>query len=332
MKIIKINTQSNQPKYKQIVLSVEMAIAEKRLNKEDRLPSVNKVCLEFSISRDTVLLAYEELKKRGIIYAVLGKGYYVKSVEFTLEQRVFLLFDELNSFKEVLYNAFLENSNKNFQVDIFFHHFNLEMFKKLINESKGNYAKYIIMPSNLEGTAEYIKTLPPNDTYILDQTNDYLNDYPSVHQDFAADMYSALMSGKVQLKKYAELIFVFPGKKEPFGMVKGFKKFCNENKVAFSIISTFDSVAIKMNTLFIVVNDEHLVKVIEQAKRQQLALGTDYGIISYNDTSLKKVVENGITTISTDFEAMGKILADMINNNIKKQVKNKSQLIIRNSL
>lgn len=206
------------------------------------------------------------------------------------------------------------------------------MFKKLIAESKGNYAKYIIMPSNLEGTAAYIKTLPPNDTYILDQTNEDLKDYPSVHQDFEADMYNALMSGIVPLKKYAELIFVFPGKKEPYGMVLGFEKFCRESKVAFSIVSTFESDTIKTNTLFIVINDDHLVKVIEQAKRQQLALGTDYGIISYNDTSLKKVVENGITTISTDFVAMGKILAEMINSTSKKQVKNKSQLIIRNSL
>ena len=99
MKIISINPQSNQPKYKQIVLSVEIAIAEKRLQRNDKLPSVNKVSLEFSISRDTVLLAYEELKKRGIIYAILGKGYYVKSVEVSFEQRIFLLFDELNAFK-----------------------------------------------------------------------------------------------------------------------------------------------------------------------------------------------------------------------------------------
>ena len=53
MKIININNQSAQPKYKQIVLSIEMAIAEKRLKREDKLPSVNKVSLEFSISRDT---------------------------------------------------------------------------------------------------------------------------------------------------------------------------------------------------------------------------------------------------------------------------------------
>ena len=41
------------------------------------------------------------------------------------------------------------------------------------------------------------------------------------------------------------------------------------------------------------------------------------GIISYNETPLKKVVENGITTISTDFKAMGKLLANMILENKK---------------
>ena len=91
MKIIDISHQSHLPKYKQIILSIEVAIAENRIKKDDKLPSVNKVSLEFSISRDTVLLAYDELKKRGIIYAILGKGYYVKSVEFSFEQRIFFI-------------------------------------------------------------------------------------------------------------------------------------------------------------------------------------------------------------------------------------------------
>jgi len=332
MKIININAQSAQPKYKQIVLSIEMAIAEKRLKRDEKLPSVNKVSLEFAISRDTVLLAYDELKKRGIIYAVLGKGYYVKSVEFTLEQRVFLLFDELNAFKEDLYTSFLYHVNKNFQIDIFFHHFNLEMFKKLVNESKGNYSKYIIMPTNLEIPTDVIKSLPLNDTYILDQTNQALLEYPAVYQDFVADMYNALTDGLDKIRKYDELILIFPGNKEPVGMVTGFLKFCRENNCRHNVISSFENDEIKRGSLFIIPSDRHLVNVIEQAKIQRLALGIDYGIISYNDTSLKKVVENGITTISTDFNEMGKILADMINNNLKLNVKNSSKLILRNSV
>ena len=218
MKIITVDNHSNLPKYRQIVFSIEAAISENRLKKNDKLPSVNKVSLEFSISRDTVLLAYDELKKRGIIYAILGKGYYVKSVEFSFEQRIFLLFDELNIFKEDIYNSFLEKMNNSAQVDIFFHHFNIEMFKKLSNESNGNYTKYIIMPTNLVGAASLIKTLPKQDVYILDQTNSDLKDYPSIHQNFVKDIYEALLKGKQLIDKYQKLILIFPGFREPLGM------------------------------------------------------------------------------------------------------------------
>lgn len=332
MKIININHQSHLPKYKQIVLSVEVAIAEKRLNRNEKLPSVNKVSLEFSISRDTVLLAYDELKKRGIIYAILGKGYYVKSVEFSFEQRIFLLFDELNIFKEDIYNAFLQTINNNAQIDIFFHHFNIDTFRKLINESNGNYSKYIVMPTNLVGAASIIKTLPKNDVYILDQTNDELADYPSVHQNFIKDMYQALLLGKEKLSNYQKLILIFPGFKEPIGMVEGFKKFCTDYYFPNEIITHFENRMIQKGEVFIIPSDRDLVKVLEQSKIQNFKILDDFGIISYNDTPLKKVVENGITTISTNFTQMGTLLANMILENRKEQIENESNLIIRNSL
>lgn len=332
MKLISVDNHSGVPKYKQIIASVEAAIAEKRLQKGDKLPSVNKVSLEFSISRDTVLLAYEELKKRGIVFAILGKGYYIKSVEFSFEQRFFVLFDELNAFKEDLYTSILESIDNKAQIDIFFHHFNLEMFRKLINESNGNYSKYIIMPTNLVGAANLIKTLPKNDVYILDQTNEELREYPSVHQNFVKDMYQALVKAKEKLDKYQQLILIFPGFKEPLGMVEGFLKFCKEFNFGHEVIVDFEVRTIAVGNVYIIPNDRHLVQVIEQSKKQQLRIGQDFGIISYNDTPLKKVVENGITTISTDFKAMGACLTEMIFTNKKEQVENRSQLIVRGSL
>lgn len=332
MKIITLDSQSTYPKYKQIILSIEVAIAENRLKRNDKLPSVNKVSLEFSISRDTVLLAYEELKKRGIIYAILGKGYYVKSVEFSFEQRIFLLFDELNIFKEDIYNSFLESIQNNAQIDIFFHHFNIEMFKKLINESNGNYSKYIIMPTNLVDASALIKILPKQDVYILDQTNPDLKDYPSVHQNFVKDIYEALLKGNYLLKKYEKLILIFPGFREPLGMKIGFEKFCIDFSFQNEIITDFNNREIKKGEVYIIPDDRDLVKVIEKSKLQKLKLGNDFGIISYNETPLKKVVENGITTISTDFNEMGRLLATMILDNSKNQIENKSSLIIRSSL
>lgn len=78
--------------------------------------------------------------------------------------------------------------------------------------------------------------------------------------------------------------------------------------------------------------DGDLVRVIEKSKKQQLVLGKDYGLISYNETPLKKIVENGITTLSTNFEEMGKIVAQMALNNKNEQIENTFSLIQRNSL
>ncbi len=332
MKIINVQNNQGIPKYKQIISSIEKTIEEGHLKKDERLPSINKVCLEFSLSRDTVLQAYEELKKRGIIYAILGKGYYIKSTEVRIKQRIFLLFEELNIFKEDLYNSFLENIGKDVEVDIFFHHFNLKVFQKLINDSNGNYTKYIIMPANLAGAAAIIKNLPANDVCILDQTNPDLKSFPAVYQNHEKDIFENLYKGKSRFNKYKKLILIFPGFREPLGMKNGFENFCNDFEFDHEVITEFKNRDIKIGEVYIIPNDRDLVQVIEKAQLQNLKLGSDFGIISYNETPLKKIVENGITTISTDFRAMGKIMAQMILKGKKEQIENKSTLIIRNSL
>jgi len=332
MNIISIQNNLGLPKYKQIILSIEKAIEDEQLLKGDRLPSVNKVCLAFNLSRDTVLQGYDELKKRGIIYAIPGKGYYVKSVETTIKQKIFLLFDELNIFKEDIYNSFLKHIGKNVQVDIFFHHFNVPVFQKLINDSNGNYTKYIIMPTNLNDIVHSVKTLPVGDVIILDQTNPDLKIYPAIYQNHQKDIFEGLQKGKSKLNKYKKMILIFPGFREPLGMKIGFENFCTEYHFESEIITEFTNREITVGDLFIIPNDRDLVRVIENARNQNLKLGVDFGIISYNETPLKKIAANGITTISTHFEAMGKILAEMVLKGMKEQIENKSSLIIRNSL
>lgn len=330
--MISIKTSIGIPKYKQIIFSIEKAIEDKIVCKDEKLPSINKVCITHSISRDTVLQAYDELKKRGVIYATLGKGYFIKSTEIKPKQRIFLLFDELNIFKEDLYNSFLQSVGSEAEIDIYFHHFNSHLFRKLIQESKGNFTQYVIMPTNLAEAADIIKTLPVETVTILDQTNSDLSNYPAVYQNFVKDMYEGLQKGKAQLEQYAKLILIFPGFREPIGMKIGFEKFCQEHHFNYEVHTEFTNEKVVSGTVYIIPNDRDLVRVIEQAKTQHLQLGKDYGIISYNETPLKKFVENGITTISTNFEFMGKTLAEMILKNNKTKIENPSQLILRNSL
>jgi transcriptional regulator, GntR family len=150
MDIVSLKNSSKTPKYKQIIASIENAIQMRLLKKGDKLPSLNVLKEKHKVSRDTVLMAFNHLKTRGVLHAVSGKGYYVATDIVTTSLKIFLLFDELNAFKEDLYNAFLKKLGNHVEVDIFFHHFNRTVFDKLILDNAGNYSYYIIMPANLK--------------------------------------------------------------------------------------------------------------------------------------------------------------------------------------
>ena len=88
MNNISIKDNIGIPKYKQIVDSIENAIVKQDLVKGSKLPSINSICKKYAISRDTVFVAYNQLKTRGIIQAISGKGYYVRSVNLEVEQKI----------------------------------------------------------------------------------------------------------------------------------------------------------------------------------------------------------------------------------------------------
>jgi DNA-binding LacI/PurR family transcriptional regulator len=72
--------------------------------------------------------------------------------------------------------------------------------------------------------------------------------------------------------------------------------------------------------------------LIERIIGLNLEVGKDVGVISYNETPLKKIILKGITTISTDFEAMGAEAARIIQNNCLQHVAIPFYLTMRASL
>ncbi len=210
-KVIHIDSNSSKPKYKQIIDSVYLAIERKSLTKGDKIPSINQICDDFNLSRDTVMVAFNELKAKGILLSQPGKGYYIASTEIQMEERIFVLFDELNAFKEDLYNSLITNLKSKAHVEIYFHHFNFKVFKSLILESIGNYTSYVIMPATFDNTSHLVSKLPKDKVFILDRMKTDLKLYPVVYQHFEQDFYDALIAGNSLLKKYRKLIFVNPG-------------------------------------------------------------------------------------------------------------------------
>lgn len=332
MGIVKIKDKSGIPKYKQIVTSIEEAIANGVLKKGDKIPSLNSIKNQHSLSRDTVLTAFNDLKARGIINSIVGKGYYVASEDIDVTLKIFLLFDELNSFKEDLYNSFKKGLGDHAQVDIFFHHFNYDVFSKLIHDNAGDYSHYVIMPANFKDTIRIIERLPKDKVYILDQTNKELHEYPSIHQNFKKDIYQGLQGVLEQIKKYDKLILLYPQTHQPEGILEGFNLFCSHYRVKNEVIDSLINKELSKGELYIVLDDKNLIRIIKGIKERRFILSKDIGIISYNDTLLKEIVEDGITTISTDFNLMGRRLAQMILTGEFAQVENPNSLIIRKSV
>jgi DNA-binding transcriptional regulator YhcF (GntR family) len=332
VKIIQIDDSLGIPKYRQIINSIFNAILAGDLKLGDKVPSLNEICAEFELSRDTVMVAFNELKAKGVINSIPGKGYYINSTEINVEQKIFVLFDELNAFKEDLYTSFLNSLDNKSNVDIYFHHFNFQVFKNLISESIGKYTSYVIMPATFDDTVNMVSKLPRDKVYILDRKKEDLIDYPVVYQDFDQDVYDALTDGKDLLQKYSKLIMIFPGGKEPEGRMIGFQRFCNENGFEFEIIRNLENKSIKSGEVYFVPSDRNLVRLVKLATEKNLHLGHDFGIVSFNDTTLKEVVAGGITTISTNFNLMGQTLARMIQEKSSEKIRNQSALIRRNSL
>ncbi|GGE34926.1 transcriptional regulator [Psychroflexus planctonicus] len=332
MSLVNLNTKSSVPKYRQIVSSIEEAILAGNLKKGDQLPSLNSVKNRHSVSRDTVLVAFNELKNRGIITSRAGKGYFVSSEEVAIAQKIFVLFDELNAFKEDLYNSIIQSFGDHIQIDVYFHHFNEKIFSQIIHENLGDYSYYVIMPANLKNTEVALAELQQDKVFMLDQVHPEHANFPAVYQNFEKDVFEGLFQLKNKIKVYKKFNLIYSENKQPKGILDGFLKFCTTAKVPYQILNTFEAESIQKNEAYFVLEDKPLIQIIKQMKANEFEFVKDIGMISYNDSLLKEVIEGGITTISTDFKLMGKQLAEMIKNNTPRRIANTSQLRLRKSI
>ncbi len=68
----------NRPKYKQIYHSIRQLIEKGDLEPDTHLPSIRQLAESLNVSRNTSLIAYEQLLAEGYIRSVHKKGYYVE--------------------------------------------------------------------------------------------------------------------------------------------------------------------------------------------------------------------------------------------------------------
>src|SRR5207249_7998130 len=124
-----------------------------------------------------------------------------------------------------------------------------------------------------------------------------------------------------QLTKYHTLKIIFPQPSYyPPEILKGFKNFCQDNTFSYKIISDVSEEPINAGEVYISVREDDLVTLIERIMLLDLKIGEQVGIISYNETPIKKIILNGITTISTNFHQMGITAAKLILSNSREHI------------
>ncbi|MFT7202702.1 MAG: DNA-binding transcriptional regulator YhcF (GntR family) [Algoriphagus sp.] len=337
----KIHTESRTPKYMQVVNLILEDIERGKLKIGDRIPSINETSFDFLLSRDTVEKAYNELRDRGIITSVRGKGFYVNSTNMENKIKVLLLFNKLSSYKKIIYYSIVETLGDKATVDLQIHHYNLTLFESLLQRNLGEYHFYVVAPhfydenSRPETAYELIKNIPSDKLLIIDRdVKDHENEFPGVCQDFARDIMEALESGITHLRKYERLILVFPkGELYPWEIIDGFKRFCYFHNFNNLILDGIDDEPLYKGDSFIVLAETDLANIVKKSREQNLKLGQDVGVISYNETPLKEILADGITTISTDFSHMGRSIAEQIlGKEDKIPIKNPFKLYLRKSI
>ena len=327
--ILEINHDSDIPKYQQIVNGINNAIAEHLLNKGDALPSVNSLCQNNQLSRDTVFKAYSVLKDQKIIESVPNKGYYVLGET----RKVLLVLDTFKAYKEVLYHSFVNNLPDNIITDVQFHHYNIDNFKTIINNSIGKYYKYVVMNFDNKEIPSILSVIANEKLLLIDWNIHSKAKSNYIFQDFGKSFYQCLVEGKTLFEKYQEIHFVYPDytyhSKET---LEYFKKFCVDFDFKSKVITKVKGFELKSGIAYISVSDRFLGQFLEQCREKNLEPGKDVGFLSYNETPMKKFIYKGISVVSTDFKELGTKGAEFVANEIPIQHYVPTNLIIRESL
>lgn len=82
--------KDDSPKYKQIYEQFKSFIKRGDIHPNDRLPSIRQLAESLQVSRNTTLMAYEQLVAEGYIRGEARKGYFVNELEPVLFQDTFI--------------------------------------------------------------------------------------------------------------------------------------------------------------------------------------------------------------------------------------------------
>ena len=331
-----IDPAIEQPKYQQLVDAVLTGIEQGTLALGQQLPSISELAGQHNVAKVTVAKAYDVLRERGVVLARHGKGFYVATTDVRAPLNVLVLFDTLNAYKEMLYDALKAALPPDTVINVFFHHYNRALFDSLIRNNLGRYTAYVIMPHFNEDVSEVVGLIPADKLLLIDQTIPSLpGDFMAVYQDFEQDIYTALMAASERLRHYRKLTLVLSEdhfQYVPTGTLAGFRRFCQDSGLPGEVVANYTDALVCAGEAFLLFAERDLIAFIKQVNRLGWTLGQEVGLMAYDDTPVKEILAGGITVISTDFARMGQTAGQLLSNRTRTKIANPGGLVLRHSL
>ncbi len=320
-------------KHEQLVTGIISAIDEKKLKKGSMLPSVNMMVSELGFARKTIVKAYTDLKERGIVESKNRLGYYVANDSTQQTMKVALILFAFQSFQEKFYNTFRKRLGDNIQLDVFFHHNNINVFESTISNITSQYGMYVVAPIPGKRTKEILKTIPANKLLIVDRYLDIGENYSFVSQKFREPMYQILNTLKQPMQHFNRHVLFFKEKTDyPPGIYRAFRDFMEVNNLKYEVIDAYENGMLKKGTVYYTINDSDLWEILIDCEQQNMSLGKDIGILSHNESTIKTIISGGISTFSTDFKRMAREAAQFVKDRKRLRTIIPSVLIRRASL
>lgn len=337
-----INTSISLPVYKQVISQLEQKIISGEYAPGYMLPSMNDLAAELEISKETIKKAYSILRDKGVIEPRQGKGFYVRGLESERPVRILLLFDKLSSYKQVLFNSFMEKIGDDAEVTIRIHNQNLDVFEFFIDEDVDHFDYYVVAPhfsldlASRKRMLKLLKRFPYRKLILVDRNIPELSgNFGVVYQDFSTDIAGALADGLEDLRKFSKLnVLIMPNSLYGFEIKKSIDGFCADNGIQVEFHTGVSDRIMRKHEVYLMLNSQHdtgLLDISRSATRLGLRIGEDISVISYNDSPINEIILNGLTSVSTDFRQMGELAAQMIQDKSMSKIRCDFRLIRRST-
>lgn len=105
------------------------------------------------------------------------------------------------------------------------------------------------------------------------------------------------------MQKYLQIVFLFSkGLKHPQSSKEYFTRFCEKEGFLHEIQEDIENLTVRKGTVYIAIKQQDVVKVVKQGRLAGLKCGKDFGLLAYNDIPSYEVIDEGITSLSIDWE------------------------------